>query len=130
MSDSPPVFDSSSLLSNTGGDVELAAEILEIFRNQAELWGRMLDPASPGGEWADAAHSLKGTALSAGALRLAASCARAEAAGRSGESTLTEAAVLLSEVKDDLAEAIEAAAAAAHEIAVSGALKASKDSNS
>ena len=39
-------IDIDHLLTMTGGDADLADEVLDIFRNQAEMWGRMLDPDS------------------------------------------------------------------------------------
>ena len=37
-------IDLDHLLNMTGGDADLADEVLDIFRNQAETWGRMLTP--------------------------------------------------------------------------------------
>lgn len=111
------VIDAAHLSTMTGGDAELALEIIEIFRNQAEIWARMLEPKDPPRQWADAAHSLKGAALSLGAQKLGASCAAAETLGRREPApSVAEAAVALSQVKDDLGEALEAAAHLAHNI--------------
>ncbi|MEM8615622.1 MAG: hypothetical protein AAGF20_01680 [Pseudomonadota bacterium] len=60
-------LDIDHLLDMAGGDPELADEVLDIFRNQATTWGRLLDAAGPQSQWADAAHTLKGAALSIGA---------------------------------------------------------------
>lgn len=119
-------LDRAHLLAVTGGDLELASEILEIFREQAAIWARMLDPQVGQAAWADAAHTLKGAALGAGAMRLGAACDAVERAARSAEPmSRAQAGVLLSAVKDELGDALEATARAIYEIADSGALRAS-----
>lgn len=118
------------LLNMTGGDVDLADEVLDIFRNQAETWGRMLTPDSPRTEWADAAHALKGAALSIGAKSFADACAAVEQKGRSdADISHIEAATSLAALKDGLAETIEACARASYELSKPG-LRRSNDSNS
>ena len=123
-------IDLDHLLSMTGGDVDLADEVLDIFRNQAETWGRLLTADNSQIEWSDAAHTLKGAALSIGANDFAAHCAKVEQAGR-GEPVISriQAATLLSALKDDLVLVIEACASASHELSKPG-LRRSKDSNS
>lgn len=121
-----PVLDLAHLSAMTGGDRELSLEVIGIFREQAELWSRLLDPMNPAETWSDAAHTLKGASLGIGALKLAAACERAEKAGRSGTPPgRTLAAVLLGEIKDALGEAKEAAARAAYDLAASGSRSAS-----
>ncbi len=116
-----PILDVTHLSTMTGSDVSLAVEVIDIFRQQTEMWTRILDPALPKNQWADAAHSIKGTALSVGALRLAAACGRAEALGRSEEDVSpVEAGTAISAVKDEIGPAIEAAARAVHTLSVSG----------
>jgi HPt (histidine-containing phosphotransfer) domain-containing protein len=61
------------------GDAEVIEEVLGIFRQQAEIWSTLLDPASEG--WRDAVHTLKGAARGIGAFELGEACARAEEAG-------------------------------------------------
>lgn len=126
-SDSPlPVLDLGQLSAMTGGDTELSLEVLGIFREQAQLWSRMLDPRSEARQWADAAHTLKGASLSIGALKLAAACETAEKAGRSDTPpSPAHASVLLGDVKDALGEALEAAARAAYELGSPGTRSAS-----
>ncbi|MEL7112131.1 MAG: Hpt domain-containing protein [Pseudomonadota bacterium] len=123
-------IDLEHLLTMTGGDVDLADEVLDIFRNQADTWGRMLDPSMAQTEWADAAHALKGAGLSIGATAFAERCAEVEHRGR-GETQLNrvEAATLLSALKDELAQTIEACAKASYDLSKPG-LRRSKDSNS
>ena len=123
-------IDREHLLTMTGGDVDLADEVLDIFRNQAETWGRMLDPDLDQGQWADAAHTLKGAALSIGAHAFAEACAEVEQKGRSDTPvSRVEAATLLSSLKEGLTQAIEACARASYELSKPG-LRRSKDSNS
>jgi HPt (histidine-containing phosphotransfer) domain-containing protein len=96
-------------------------EVLEIFKHQAEIWSRLLDPKAQAKQWADAAHTLKGASLGVGALKLARACELAERAGRAETPpSLAGAAVLLADVKDALGDALEAAAYAIHELSQPG----------
>ena len=123
-------IDIDHLLNMTGGDVDLADEVLDIFRNQAETWGRMLDPDVEQQQWADAAHTLKGAALSIGAKSFADECAAVERLGRSDETvSRVKAATALSALKEGLARTIEACARASYELSKPG-LRRSKESNS
>lgn len=122
-------LDLQHLLTMAGGDPELADEVLDIFRGQAEVWGRMLDASLPASQWADAAHTIKGAALSIGALEFAETCKTAETLGRSGQATRVRAATVLSDVKTGLAETIEACARASYALSKPG-LRASKAPNS
>lgn len=123
-------IDLDHLLTMTGGDADLAEEVLDIFRSQAETWGRMLSSELPQQEWADAAHTLKGAALSIGAHQFAATCTEVEQKGRGVEPVShVEAATLLASLKDDLGQAIEACAKASYELSKPG-LRLSNDSNS
>lgn len=123
-------IDREHLLTMTGGDVDLADEVLDIFRNQAETWGRLLDPDLDQRQWADAAHTLKGAALSIGAHAFAEVCAEAERKGRSDVPvSRVEAATILSSLKEGLTQTIEACARASYELSKPG-LRRSKDSNS
>ena len=108
--------DLQQLSTMTGGDAALAAEAIGIFRQSAELWGRMLDPHSDADHWADAAHAIKGAARSVGAMPLGNACEAAERLGRSGAATTAQAVVALSSVKDRLGEAIEALAHVEHQL--------------
>ena len=121
--DTVPVLDPSKLAEMTGDDVSLGLEVIDIFREQSGIWARMLDANLPPAQWADAAHTLKGSALSVGAMKLAESCSVAEALGRRTESeTVSPAAigVALSDTKDEIAAAIEAVAQLAYQLSLSG----------
>jgi len=111
-----PVIDLTQLETMTGGDAPLAAEAIGIFRQSADLWGRMLDSQIDPAHWADAAHAIKGAARSVGAMRLGEACDAAEKLGRSGSATAAQAGVALSAVKDCLGEAIEALAHVEHQL--------------
>lgn len=113
------IIDTAQLETMTMGDADLAAEALGIFRSQAELWTRLMDPSADPAQWADACHAIKGAARSIGAMDLGDACAKAETLGRSGPVSRAQASVALSEVKDRLGEAIEAAAEVEHGLLVS-----------
>jgi len=88
-------IDVSQLEMMTGGDAELAVEALGIFRQSAELWGRMLDPHAAAEQWADAAHGIKGAARSVGLMALGDACETCEQLGRSGEASPAQAGVAI-----------------------------------
>src|ERR1700739_3622857 len=75
------------------GDAALVEEVLGLFLEQAELWGRLLDPGGDGEAWRDGAHPLRGSALGSGAGEVGRVCAEAEAAWR--EPTAMRAAIKL-----------------------------------
>jgi HPt (histidine-containing phosphotransfer) domain-containing protein len=112
-----PAVEIAQLKLMTGDDADLAHELIGIFRNQADLWGRLLDASADPTQWADACHTIKGAARSVGAMALGDACATAEALGRTG-STPAQAGVALSEVKDRMVEAIEELAAIEHRLAM------------
>ena len=94
-----------------GGDMALVEEVLGLFREQAVMWVRLLDPAAEGEAWRDGAHTLKGSARGIGAAALAEACDAAELAGPDvGERT-----VRLERVKDALDAALADIAAYLHE---------------
>lgn len=110
------VVDISQLETMTSGDAALAAEAIGIFRQSADLWGRMLDAQTDPDHWADAAHAIKGAARSVGAMPLGDACDAAEKLGRSGEATRASAGVAISTIKDRLGEALEALAHVEHQL--------------
>ncbi len=110
------VLDLAQLETMTGSDAALAAEALGIFRQSAELWSRLLDPAADPAQWADAAHGIKGAARSIGAMSLGDACDAAEHLGRSGAASPAAAGVAISTVKDRLGEALEAIAHVEHQL--------------
>ncbi len=99
-----------------GGDLDLMEEVLGLFREQAALWVRLLDPAAEAEAWRDAAHTLKGSARGIGAFALADACEAAELAGPD----LGERTVKVSRVKDELDRALADIAAWIHERAIQG----------
>ncbi|MEM6499567.1 MAG: Hpt domain-containing protein [Pseudomonadota bacterium] len=124
------VLDRDHLRAMTSGDIGLAREVLAIFREQADSWGRLLTAREAPTVWADAAHSIKGAALGIGALKLARACEVAEHLGRHGDPSAAEAAVAVDNVRETLLEALEVAARADHELAGSEGFKASNAPNS
>ena len=98
-----------------GGDAGLIDEVLGLFREQAQVWMRLLDPAAPGGAWRDAAHSLKGSALAVGARDLAQACAAAETAE---VAAMEDRLVLLNRIRDALDLVLADIAAYVHEQAL------------
>ena len=119
-------IDRKQLSANTGGDAELAAEVLEIFKGQIDTWGQMLVAKEPAERWADAAHTIKGASLGIGALQLAEACKACEIRGRAEKApSETEAALLINDIRDAMYPTLEEVAKIIHEISVSGRFRAS-----
>ena len=100
------VVDFAYLEGFAAGDEDLIDEVLEIFREQSEIWGAMLDPSSEG--WRDGVHTLKGAGRGIGAFQLGDACEACEAAG----------AGALPSVRDALDAALADIAAYVHERAL------------
>ena len=94
-----------------GGDLALMEEVLGLFREQAAIWVRLLDPAAEAEAWRDGAHTLKGSGRGIGAFALADACEAAELSGPD----LGERTVRLDRVKDELDRALADIAAWLHE---------------
>ncbi|MCJ2068368.1 Hpt domain-containing protein [Methylobacterium sp. J-030] len=93
-------MDRTALDAQTGGDADLAREVLALFADQClSILPRLTDPARPRGERADLAHTLKGSAAGVGATRVHALADAVETRLRGGQ----EAAL------DGLAKAVDAA---------------------
>ena len=94
------MIDLAALDAQTGGDADLAREVLDLFAGQCRsILPQLTDPALSGAARADLAHTLKGSAAGVGAARVHALADVAEAAFRgAGQAPL-----------DDLAAAVEAA---------------------
>jgi HPt (histidine-containing phosphotransfer) domain-containing protein len=88
------------------GDQQVVNEVLALFREQADLWTALLDPASEG--WRDAVHTIKGASRGVGANAVAQACEGAERHGPAG----------LDGVRDALNAALADIAAYAHEQAL------------
>jgi HPt (histidine-containing phosphotransfer) domain-containing protein len=107
--------DFSYLETYAANDQAVIDEVLSLFREQAEIWMRLLDPDSASNAWRDAAHTLKGAALGVGAVQLAEVCATAEqAAGLSS----VERTFRLDRVRDAMDATLADIAAYAHEQAL------------
>lgn len=103
---SPDIFDRQHFAHMTGGDDALQAEIVQIFRVQAELWGRLLIPDAPTPIWRDAAHTVKGSARGLGLWALAEACEHAEGLGKAGAVEGAMVSAALARVRGRLDEAL------------------------
>ena len=115
-------IDKEHLAVMTGRDAELAIEVLDLFREQVQMWRRLIRVDQDRAVWADAAHSLKGSALGIGASELAQHCATAERIGRAEEvPSRVQVAVAINDVLSAMVEADEAAAKLAQSLELRGA---------
>jgi HPt (histidine-containing phosphotransfer) domain-containing protein len=83
----------------TGADRALQAEVVGLFRLQAEGWAVACDGAR---DWRSAVHTIKGSACGIGLMALAAACEAAESASD------TECLAALAGVRAALIEALAA----------------------
>ena len=113
MPSQPATVDIGHFHAMTGGDGELQAEIIGLFRQQAEIWARLLIPDAPVQTWKDAAHTLKGSARGLGLWPLAQACADAELLASSGQKDGPAIAAGLAKARAALDDALEALHAAA-----------------
>jgi HPt (histidine-containing phosphotransfer) domain-containing protein len=74
-----PVIDMPHLVRQTFSDIALMCEILEMFRQNTPAYVERLQAAQSQSDWRAAAHTLKGTARTIGASRLADLAFEAEA---------------------------------------------------
>lgn len=58
------------------GDSAIVREVLDLFREQAEMWAETLRPEDP--EWRNVVHTIKGAARGVGANALGDACEKAE----------------------------------------------------
>jgi Hpt domain len=78
------IIDETHLDEMTFGDVALKSEIIGMFREQTQMWQRLLDVTSPTPDWMVGAHTIKGSARSIGAWVLGEICDGAEEAAKLG----------------------------------------------
>lgn len=106
----PAIFDRVHLSQYTGGDDALERELIGLFLAQFAPVRTQLDAAASADDWKFAAHSLKGSARSIGAPRIAALTEEIEDIGWTGEAKLKK------RVLAELDEAMAAFAAEAEKL--------------
>jgi len=103
----PPIFDRAQLHQYTAGNGALERELIGLFLGQFAPIRAQLDAAQSGDDWKFAAHTLKGSARSIGAPKIAALAERLETMGYPGPKRRKQA--ILSELDRAMAAfAIEA----------------------
>ncbi|MGE0830177.1 MAG: Hpt domain-containing protein [Hyphomonadaceae bacterium] len=102
------ILDEAHFRHMTGNDRALQAEILMLFRAQAELWDRLLIPDAPLQTWSEAAHTLKGSARGLGLWSLADACEAAENMAEAGAIEGPQIHRALGRVRAELHDALEA----------------------
>jgi HPt (histidine-containing phosphotransfer) domain-containing protein len=93
-------LDVQRLKEMTGDDPLLAAEVLELFCDQAIEWRACLDSAAVPPGWVEVCHSIKGAAVGLGALGLGEACSTAEKLGRAHGPDAEGAALCLDRVRE------------------------------
>ena len=97
-----PIVDQAHLNRMTGGDSALATEVLGLFREQCDLWMRLLEPTTDTLDWGNAAHTIKGSARGIGAWQLGEVCGQAEEAARDGDLTRDQKRAWREAISDEL----------------------------
>jgi hypothetical protein len=97
-----PIVDQAHLNRMTGGDAGLASEVLGLFREQWDLWVRLLDPTTDTLDWGNAAHTIKGSARGIGAWQLGEICGKAEEEARAGDLTRDQKRVWLDAISNEM----------------------------
>lgn len=121
-------IDRAHLQAMTGGDAELAAEVLGLFAGELERLRPVLaaEPRPNPATLADTAHALKGGALGVGATGFAGACAELERAARSGDAALH---ACVQDVTERIDAALSGARALAQELTERGAAAFSRASD-
>jgi HPt (histidine-containing phosphotransfer) domain-containing protein len=73
------VVDFEYLETFCAGDMQVVAEVLAVFRDQAQAWAESL--ADPRGDWRALSHTIKGSARAVGARALGEAAEQAENLG-------------------------------------------------
>src|SRR5690606_8346178 len=87
------------------GDAALEVEVFALFREQTEMWLRLLTVEADTEDWKSAAHTLKGSARGIGAFPLAECC---EAAERAADGSPAARAVAAQDIRDAVKLALDA----------------------
>jgi len=127
MSNSQNAIDLEHLQRYTSGDLALEKEIYGLFREQAQIWLKMLVVDADQEGWGAAAHSLKGSARGIGAHGLAAACEAAEALVLSGKAARS---VAIDDVRDQVDHVLHFIDRREYKISIQDLRKPSNASNS
>lgn len=104
-------IDHAHLSRYTLGDRALEVEILGLFAGQAPETLAALAGAADAKAWRDAAHTIKGSARSVGALRVAAAAAAAEALAGAPEAERARAAAQVADAVREVCHYVDGLAA-------------------
>ena len=103
-------IDRDALDAQTGGDADLAREVLGLFVGECRrLLPSLTDPSLPAPGRADVAHTLRGAAAGLGALRVQRLAGEAEDGLRAGDAGAEAAVAALAQAIRDAVAEIEAA---------------------
>ncbi len=102
----------------TMGDSSLQAEVLGLFREQGDIWKRLLDPSNSTPDFMVGAHTIKGSARGIGAWELAEICGAAEEAARGINLSRDEKHIWREQIIGSLDEVFDEIAYLEHKIAM------------
>ena len=111
-----PVIDVVHLSKMAGDDKNLMLEVLGIFREQADIWEKLLTPDTPTPDFMVGAHTIKGSAKSLGAWELAEICSKAEDQARAHQLSRDEKFVWREQILQTLSATLDDVANVEHKI--------------
>lgn len=117
-SQSNEIIDMAHFDEMTMGDNALKSEVLGLFRQQAEVWAKLLEPQNETPNWMVGAHTIKGSARSIGAWALADICDGAEVAAKTGPLSRDEKLMWREQILQSLDNVLDAIARIEHKLAM------------
>lgn len=114
-----PIIDIAHFERMTMGDEALMSEILSLFRQQVEMWTKLLDPNNSTPDWMVGAHTIKGSARSIGAWNLGEICGAAEEAAKSMPLSKDQKLIWREQIIQAMDEVLTEVANIEHKLAIS-----------
>lgn len=113
-----PKVDLAHLRRMTMDDPALMSEVLTLFREQGDVWKKLLDPEITTPDWMVGAHTIKGSARGIGAWELGEICNQAEEAAMTRPLTRDEKYIYREQILHALDDALQEVARIEHKIAI------------
>ncbi len=116
--ESGPIIDIAHFERMTMGDRSLMSEILSLFREQVDMWTKLLDPNVSTPDFMVGAHTIKGSARGIGAWNLGEICNAAEEAAKSMPLSKDQKYIWREQILQELDKVIIEVANIEHKLAI------------
>lgn len=113
-----PIIDIAHFERMTMGDRSLMSEILSLFREQVDMWTKLLDPNVSTPDFMVGAHTIKGSARGIGAWNLGEICNAAEEAAKSMPLSKDQKYIWREQILQELDKVIIEVANIEHKLAI------------